>query len=171
LELKGLAQSVQSHNEEVAMTRRKWIFVGLLSVAVIAALATGAAYAVRGWFAPGRLFERMRAELKLTPEQARKADALRDRVMAHFRANKGDREALFAEGRALWLADQIDEAKLGALAAKVAERRAQAQKFILGVIREAHGILTREQRQKLVDLIESFRSRMKGHFRQHPLRP
>lgn len=148
------------------MTKRKWIIVGV-SVAAVGALATGAAFAVRGWFAPGKIFEKMKAELNLNPEQTRQADALRDRVMAHFKAKKGDRKALMAEGKALWLADQIDDTKLNALAARVAERQAAARTFYLGAIKELHGILTKEQRQKLVDLIEKFRSKMKGHWGKH----
>jgi Spy/CpxP family protein refolding chaperone len=151
--------------------RKRYVLIGL-GVLAVGGAAAGAAMAFRGWHGAGfakRIYEKVKSELALSADQAKKVDALRDRIVAHFRAQRGHRKALFQEAKAVLLSDSLDDAKLGALEAKIRERRNAAHGVIRGAIKELHGILTPAQRQKLVAMIEKFHGKLKkrwGH--KHP---
>ena len=153
------------------MTRRKIVVIGITLVTMTAG-AIGVAAGMRGGlqgFFFKKIYERAKGELGLTPEQATQVDALRDRVMADWKASrqKGAHKAFIAEGKALWLADTFDETKADELAAKMRAKRDEFQTKARAAIKELHGILNAEQRAKLVSLIEKFRGKMKGRWKKH----
>jgi Spy/CpxP family protein refolding chaperone len=91
-------------------------------------------------------------------------DAIRDRVVQHFKSKKDERHALIDEARAIWLEDTIDEAKVEGLRGKLRQLHAAREQIISQSLRELHGILTKEQRAKLVKVIDQYRQRwMKKH--------
>jgi Spy/CpxP family protein refolding chaperone len=153
------------------MKNRRKLIVGAVTVAAVAVLGTGSAFAFRGmggpFFGPKKIFEKVKAELGLSAEQVKKIEALRERVKAHFKAKKGDRKGFMQEAKALWLADKIDDARMDALHAKMKARHAEAKSLRRGAMKELHQILTKEQRQKVVQLLEEFHAKMKARWQKH----
>jgi len=154
------------------MTNRKKIVVIGVALATVTAGALGVAAAMGGGphgFFFKRIYGKVVKELDLTPEQKTSVDALKDRVIADFKASKqkGGHEELIAEGKALWLADTFDEARADVLEAKIKAKRDSFHKKVRAAIKELHGILNAEQRAKLVSMMEKFRGKMKGRWKKH----
>ena len=153
------------------MENRRKLIVGAVAVAAVAALGTGSAFAFRGmgrpFFGPEKVFEKVKAKLGLSADQVKKIEALRDRVKAHLKAKKGDRKSFMQEVKAIWLADQIDDARLDALHAKMKAGHAEGKSLRRGALKELHQILTKEQRQKVVQLLEEFHAKMKARWQKH----
>lgn len=145
---------------------RKRLIVGV-SILAVAVLATTTAFAIRGMHGPRflqRIYERVKEKLKLTPAQAQRVDALKDRVLARLKQSHGTRHQWFAQAKKLWLADRIDETQLQELVKRIEQRHLAHRQLAIGAIKELHGILDPAQRRKLVNLIEKFRGRMKKRF-------
>ncbi len=154
------------------MTKRSKILVVVgVGLATVTAGALGVAAAMRG--GPGFFFKKIygkaKAELQLTPEQSTKADALRDRIKADWKAShqKQDFEGLIKDAKAIWLADKFDDAKADALVAEFKARREVFHQKIRAAVKELHGILDAQQRTKLVTMIETFRGKMKDRWKKH----
>jgi Spy/CpxP family protein refolding chaperone len=143
--------------------QRKAVVIGA-AVLATGALAAGAAWAFKGGFF-GRIYGKVKSELALTADQEQKVDALKERAIARFKAKKADHHALINEAKAIWLEDSLDASKIDALVAKVNAQRAEQQKFFVSTIKELHGILTKDQRAKLVQVLEKMRGKfMKRHM-------
>jgi Spy/CpxP family protein refolding chaperone len=152
------------------MKSKRKILIATAVVVALGALGAGVAIAARGAhfgrFAE-RIYNKVKADLALSAEQGKKVDGLKDRIFAQFRARKGDRKALVAEAKSIWLADRIDDARVDGLVKKIDELRVRRQQVVRDAVKELHGILTPQQRQKLVDVIEKFRAKMRAKWGKH----
>ena len=139
-----------------------------VTTAVLGVLVLGSATGCGKAYWINRAYNKAKAELKLSPDQSQKVDALKEKVVAQIRAKHGSTlEPLIADGKAIWLENQIDDAKIESLLQKIRARSAEKQKYVVGVVKELHGILTPDQRTKLLNLIEKYRAKMKKRWKKY----
>ena len=147
------------------MMKRTRIAVATMAILAVTAGALGAASAMgHGHPFFGRLLNKVKAELGLTQEQEQKVEALQQRVKATFKGNRAGHKALMKEGRSLWLDDKFDEAKANAIDAERKARQEATHQVVRAAMKELHGLLTKEQRTKLVEAMDRFHAKMKARF-------
>ena len=102
-----------------------------------------------------RLASEFRAELNLTAEQNQKLDALLNEVKAKFEGQRSKMRPPQGEMGDAFVADDFNAKQLHAdRQAKREAFRAEMETYMTAKIQELHDLLTKEQRQKLMDLVE-----------------
>jgi Spy/CpxP family protein refolding chaperone len=88
-------------------------------------------------------------DLKATPEQRQKINAVKERMLAQAKAMHGDHRATMKEALGLWEASSFDRARALALVdARLDAMRAMAHEAV-GAVAEVHETLTPEQREQV----------------------
>ena len=138
----------------------------IIVVTVLAVAATVAMAAPRGkrdgrQGRPGsagmifRLASEFRAELNLTAEQNQKLDALLNDVKAKFEAQRNKMRPAEGEMGDAFVADDFNAKQIHAdRQAKREAFREEMETYMTAKIQELHDLLTKEQRQKLMELVE-----------------
>lgn len=134
----------------------KKLIIVLVALAMAGSAAMAAPRGQRGAKRGGpgmmfRLVAEFRAELNLTAEQNQQLDDLLNEVKGKFKDRRGERGDM---GEA-FVADDFDARAMHE--ARQAEReqfRAEMQTFMADKIQQLHDILTKEQREQLVQLAE-----------------
>jgi len=144
-------KGVQNMKRKIGTAMLVGLFlVGLTSLAYSWGGPGGFGYHGRGPSWGGTFFDlRVIPDLKLTPEQETKIDALR---MEHLRDIKPLEEKMFSlsrELRLLWLERVPDEAKINAVEKELRSVRDQIWDKTTAYMIKVKGILTPEQQQKL----------------------
>lgn len=137
------------------MKRVSLVVVGIMVMSLAAVGYAWCGPGGRGFHGRGPGFDgayfdlRMIPDLKLTPEQEAKIDALR---LAHLKEIKPLQEKMFSlsgDLRLLWLERVPDEAKINALQKELRAVRDQIWDKTTAYIIKIKGLLTPEQQQKL----------------------
>lgn len=88
-------------------------------------------------------------DLKATPEQRQRINAVKDRMLASARTMRGDHQATVKEALGLWEASSFDRARALALVdARLDAMRAMAHEAV-DAAAEVHATLTPEQRAEV----------------------
>lgn len=147
------------------MTKKRILIVGMV-IAAMGVTTVGVASGMKGFFF-NRIYKQVKADLGLTAEQSQKVDALRDKVKAAMKQQRSGFGALMKEGRTLFLGDTFDDAKANALEAEMNARRDAMHQVVRGALKELHGLLQKDQREKLVQTLDKFRAKMKARWQKH----
>jgi Spy/CpxP family protein refolding chaperone len=98
--------------------------------------------------------QRMAKELKLDDAQKAKLEKIKDEFLAKRPEMGGMREETVKVANELMRSAEIDKAKLDALTAKHQAQAGDIIRFVSAKFTEIHDMLTPEQREKLVTMIE-----------------
>lgn len=95
-------------------------------------------------------------EAKVTDQQRAAVHAARDRVFDALREGHATRRDHLERALALFEADQVDEGQVAALHREAEARRERVADAVHQAIREAHAVLTPEQRKAVADYLRGF---------------
>jgi len=107
--------------------------------------------------------DKMKAELKLTPDQAMKLKAMKDRGRDFMRKTHDEMRQVHEESEKLAHEKDIDMKKLDALADKAGHIEGDKVKHRVMVMHEIEQILTPEQYK----MLEHDKKKMKKHMKKH----
>ena len=147
---------------------KRWTKIALVAGLVVAG-ASSVAWAGRGgghrgmmrWFASHRLGAAL-DYIDATPAQRQLVEGIKDDLFDKMKAKKAANRELGPQIAALLAADQLDTAKLTAIAdAKVEEARALSRDLIQDIAR-IHASLTPAQRQKLLARWQELQAKRKA---------
>lgn len=108
----------------------------------------------RGEMGPA-MFERIKKELNLTPDQVKQMEAIHKDFMDTTKATRDDIKAKMAQMLDLWTADQPDAAAIKDLASQMETERAQIRDTAIDHLISAMAILTPDQRTKIRNWIKN----------------
>jgi Spy/CpxP family protein refolding chaperone len=112
-----------------------------------------------------KAFEVVRAD----PQQRQVIQAAKDRVVAAFEKEHGNRRGMMEDALALFESNTIDQVKLDALIAEHEARRKVMHQTVLNALREVHTTLSPDQRRALTAHIRA--QAAKWHGAGQPAQP
>lgn len=133
------------------MLKRKYTIV--IVMAALAALVFTGCYRTPEQRAE-HFVKRMASELKLNNAQTAQLEKIKDEFLAKRPEMVTMREETVKEANALMRSAEIDTARLNALIEKNQTQANEVIRFISAKFTELHDMLTPEQREKLVSMIE-----------------
>jgi len=133
------------------MSRSK-IIVMMATVAIVVLVAAGCSRTPEQ--RASRMVDHLATELKLNDSQKATFNRIKDEFLAKRPDMIGLREESVREANALMRSAEIDTAKLNALTEKNMAQMNDMVKFVSAKFKEIHDMLTPEQREKLVSMIE-----------------
>jgi hypothetical protein len=112
--------------------------------------------------------KKLTSKLSLSPDQVKKLDVIKQQFLVkREQLEKGDRDRKAQEFKNLFLADQMDQAKLKELAEEPAAAK-EMKAFAIAKAIEFHDMLTPAQRQLFVKEIEKMNQCHKRLSFHHP---
>jgi Spy/CpxP family protein refolding chaperone len=136
---------------EKGMLKKRTI-IGILFLAVATTILSGC-YRTPEQKAE-HMVSRLATELKLNDVQKAQMEKIKDEFLARRPAEIRQREESIKEANALMRSEVIDKTRLDALVAKNEAEVDDMLRFVSAKFTEIHDMLTPEQREKLVSLIE-----------------
>lgn len=100
------------------------------------------------------MLNRMAGKLDLTEAQEKKAEAIKQELLDRFKQSEADRKLLHDKARTLALNDSIDRTAVLTIMDGHHAMMEKNKTFIADKIVEFHAMLTREQKQKLVEMMD-----------------
>lgn len=112
-----------------------------------------------------RVTEKLKKELSLTEEQAKKLESIRIEIINKQKNIKSNlnKEKIRTEVLNMIKSDKIDKDKFKKTTEPLVESRKEMMDFIITKLIEFHGVLNPDQKIKLANLMEEFHKKMEKH--------
>ena len=145
------------------MSKKKLLWVAVPIVLLLGVGAAGAGYKhQRGHYGPEHMDESISERLELTAEQKEKLEAVKEAIIQGRAQMRQDREEVMNEIIAEVRKPEMDQARVMDLIAQRASRIDGMAQRVVGPIIEFHKSLHDEQRQKIINRLESLRDWGRG---------
>ncbi|HVO73808.1 MAG TPA: Spy/CpxP family protein refolding chaperone [Ignavibacteriaceae bacterium] len=110
------------------------------------------------------IVEHISDELDLSKSQEQKLNQIKDEIISKLKENKNKHEELFNTLLAEIKKDKIDEVLLTNRLNEMGKDREEMHSFIVSKLAEFHSILTKEQREVLVQKMNEFKEKFHSDF-------
>lgn len=150
------------------MSKKKLLWVAIPLVALLGAGVAAAGYKhYRGQHNPEQMVERISATLELSGEQRQKLDTLKEAIVQGRKQMQADRTDVMNQIIMEIRKPEMDQSQVMELIKKRMSRIDAMADRVVGPVVEFHKALNDDQREKIINRLESIRDWGNGHGNWH----